>query len=77
MFNQGMVLYETTLNKNVHFLRIIVRDFAVVYLDGSSLGSLDRSSSTEHNVTVNCTNNSCKLSILVEAMGHINFDHQM
>jgi len=77
MYNQGFVLYETELNLNVHYLKLVVRDFAVVYVDGQFLTSLDRSSSTEHNITVNCTKTTCKLSILVEAMGHINFDHQM
>ena len=77
MFNQGFVLYETTLNKNIHYLTIKVRDFALIYLDGTFINTLDRSVSTQYNITVNCTNQSCKLSILVEAMGHINFDLPM
>lgn len=77
MFNQGFVLYETTLTKDIHYLTISARDFALIYLDGTFLGALDRAQSINHNVTANCTQESCKLSILVEAMGHINFDHQM
>lgn len=77
MFNQGFVLYETTLTKDTHYLTISARDFALVYLDGAFIGALDRAQSINHNVTANCTQESCKLSILVEAMGHINFDHQM
>lgn len=77
MFNQGFVLYETQLNTNTHFLKLVVRDFAVVYLDDKFVGSLDRSVATQHELTLVCSAPSCRLSILVEAMGHINFDHQM
>ncbi len=55
MFNQGFVLYETTLTKDTHYLTISARDFALVYLDGTFLGALDRAQSINHNVTANCT----------------------
>jgi hypothetical protein len=77
MYNQGFVYYETTLSKDVHYLTIIVHDFAVVYLNANYLTTLNRATSTKHNLTINCTIDFCTLSILVEAMGHINFDHQM
>lgn len=77
MYNQGFVLYETTLTKEVHYLTLAVNDFAIVYVNGNYFATLNRASSTKHNMTVNCTADSCTLSILVEAMGHINFDHQM
>lgn len=77
MYNQGFVLYETTLTKDVHQLTIAIRDFAVIYLNGNFLTNLDRAVASNHNLTANCTINSCSLSILVEAMGHINFDHAM
>lgn len=75
MYNQGFVYYETILAKDVHYVTLIVRDFAVVALNGNFLTSLDRSISTKHNLTLNCSTGPCTLSILVEAMGHINFDH--
>jgi beta-galactosidase len=53
-----------------------VHDFAVIYLDSNFIGSFDRSQSTEHKFNATCAS-SCKLTILVEAMGHINFDHGM
>lgn len=77
MYNQGFVYYETTLTKAVHYLTVVVHDFAVVAVNGNYFATLDRASSAKHNLTVNCTIDFCTLSILVEAMGHINFDHQM
>ena len=77
MYNQGFVVYETTLSKNTHTLKMVVHDFAVAYLDGGFIGSFDRAASLQHSFNVTCGNTTCKLFILVEAMGHINFDHQM
>lgn len=54
-----------------------VHDFAIVYLDSDFLGSFDRSKSSSHSFAVNCKKTQCKLIVLVEAMGHINFDHGM
>lgn len=56
---------------------MIIHDFAVVYLEDQFLGSYDRSNSVRHLFGANCRKSSCKLTILVEAMGHINFDHSM
>ncbi len=65
MYNQGFVVYETTLTKNTHNLKMVVHDFAVVYLDGQFIGSYDRAASVQHNYNVNCANNTCKLFIFV------------
>lgn len=77
MYSQGFVVYETILTKDVHYLSLVVRDFAVVYVNANYFTYLDRANSSKHNLTVNCTTTDCTLTILVEAMGHINFDHQM
>jgi beta-galactosidase len=77
MYNQGFVLYETVLTQEMHYLTVIIRDFAVVTLNGNFLSALDRSKTTKHSLELNCTSGPCTLQILVEAMGHINFDHQM
>lgn len=77
MYNQGFVYYETVLTKDVHYLTLSVHDYAIVAVNGNYLATLDRAVSAKHNLTVNCTTSDCTLSILVEAMGHINFDHQM
>lgn len=77
MFNQGLVVYETLLSKKSYSFSLTVHDFALVYLDGTLLGELSRGTSTDHTLVADCAHASCKLSILVEAMGHINFDHEM
>ena len=74
MFNQGFVIYETTLTKRVHYFTGVFRDFAVVVLDGKYKIQLDRSQSTLHNFTIDCFNLTCNLKIIVEAMGHVNYD---
>ena len=54
-----------------------VHDYGMVFLDGKLIDTIDRSKNKDHTVTVHCKEISCKLDIVVEAMGHINFDHQM
>lgn len=58
-------MYETTITKNTHSLKMVVHDFAVVYLDDKYIGSFDRAVAVQHNFNVTCTFNSCRLSILV------------
>lgn len=77
MFNQGFVVYETLLSKRKYFFAGVVHDYALLYLDNVYAGTLDRSSQTTHNFTIDCQLANCTLKIVVEAMGHINFDHQM
>ena len=54
---------------------MVAHDFAVVYLDDKFIGSYNRTVDRQI-FTANCKG-SCRLLILVEAMGHINFDHSM
>lgn len=77
MFNQGFTVYETTLTQDIYNITMKVNDFAVVYQDSDFVGSFDRSQATQHTFAVNCKKETCKLIVLVEAMGHINFDHGM
>ena len=50
MYNQGFVLYETVLTKEMHYLTVIIRDFAVVALNGNFFAALNRSTSTKHSL---------------------------
>ena len=50
-------------------------DFAVVFLDDKLVGSFKRSAQN-HRLNVTCSGE-CKLYVLVQAMGHVNFDHSM
>lgn len=77
MYNQGFVVYETTLTKRKYYFLGIVHDYAMVFLDGTFISSLDRSESSINSFNVECQKDSCNLKIVVEALGHINFDHQM
>lgn len=77
MYNQGMVLYETTLSKRNYFMTLNISDFAIVYLDGKKITTLNRGVTNLQKMNVSCEQYSCQLSILVEAMGHVNYDHHM
>ena len=55
MTNQGFVLYETEITKGNHKFDVIVRDFAVVYLNGIFLTTLNRSESKEHVLHIKAT----------------------
>ena len=48
MYDQGMVLYETTLEKIDYSFKVIVHDYAVVYIGDKFLEILDRTRKTEH-----------------------------
>lgn len=43
MFNQGFVVYETTLTKRRSYFEGVIHDYALVFLDGVFITSLDRS----------------------------------
>jgi hypothetical protein len=77
MYNQGFVVYETTLTKRVYYFKATVRDFGIILLDDVFVASADRSINSVQNFTVNCQAVSCNLKIIVEAMGHINYAHEM
>ena len=76
MYDQGMAVYETDIPSGTHTFYMQVSDFALVYLDDNFIGSYDRSQKVEHSFVVTCKDK-CKMLVLVEAMGHINFDHEM
>jgi beta-galactosidase len=77
MFNQGFVIYETTVKNRKSSFVGRIHDYALVFLDGVLINTLDRSESTYHNFVVDCQKSSCLLTIAVEAMGHVNFDTLM
>ena len=77
MYNQGFVIYETKLAKRVHYFKAHIRDFGIILLDDVYVTSVDRSISSAQDFTINCQSASCNLKIIVEAMGHINYAHQM
>ena len=43
MYHQGMVLYQTTLFKYTYRVNISANDYAIVYLDGKKIYTIDRS----------------------------------
>ena len=77
MFDQGFVVYETRLTQRTYFFRAIIHDYGMIYLDGVFITVLDRSIQYQNDFKVVCQKSECVLKVLVEATGHINFDHQM
>ena len=82
MFNQGMVLYETDLPKKEKdiYVKMVIHDFAIVFLGSSIIQILDRTKYMNHGFTIkkeDLLKNGTQLRILVEASGHINFDKNM
>ena len=55
---------------------MVIHDFALVYLDDKLVGIYDRSIKSSWDFEVVCEGE-CKMVVVVEAMGHINFDHNM
>jgi hypothetical protein len=77
--NAGFILYRTKLvGHHGGWLRITeLHDFANVYIDGTYLGSLDRSKA-ESQIEIPATDPPAQmLDILVEGMGRINFSQYM
>ena len=73
--NQGLMLYRTTLvgRKSGRLEITDLHDYAVVFLDGQRLGTIDRRLG-EKAIEIPATSNASPvLDILVEGMGHINF----
>lgn len=53
MYNQGIVVYETTLTKDINYnVKIIVHDFALVYIGDKLIEVLDRTKSAKHSFTI-------------------------
>ncbi len=77
--NQGLVLYRTTLvgRKSGRLTITDVHDYALVYVDGKFIGSLDRRLG-EKAIDLPATSNPAPvLDVLVEGMGHINFAQEI
>ena len=74
MYNQGLILYDTILPYTRKYsFRLVIRDFAVVFVDDIFYTTLTRGITEKQRITVECVKSPCKLRIVVEAMGHVNF----
>lgn len=73
--NQGLVLYRTHLigHKAGSLTVNELHDWALVYLDGKFVGTLDRRTGIKSLVLPKSNSGEPILDILVESMGHINF----
>jgi hypothetical protein len=65
MYNQGFVVYETTVQKRKSIFDGVIHDYALVYLDNTLIATLDRSQSTKSSFTADCQQASCNLKIVV------------
>lgn len=77
--NQGLMLYRTTLvgRKSGRLAMTDLHDYALVFVDGRYIGSLDRRLG-ENSIELPATSNAAPvLDILVEGMGHLNFGPEM
>jgi beta-galactosidase len=77
--NQGLVLYRTTLvgRKSGRLQITDLHDYALVFVDGKHVGTLDRRLG-ERAIELPRTENPMPvLEVLVEGMGHINFAQEM
>jgi beta-galactosidase len=77
--NQGLVLYRTTLvgRKSGRLQLTDLRDYALVFVDGKHIGTLDRRLGEKTIEIPASTNPSPVLDVLVEGMGHINFAQEI
>ncbi len=74
MYKQGMAVYETELlEKGPYLFKAIIHDYAYVFIDLRFIGSFMRKMDDKQIIEVECQTPPCRLKILVEAMGHINF----
>jgi hypothetical protein len=77
--NQGLVLYRTTLvgRKSGRLAITDLHDYALVFVDGKLIGTLDRRLG-DKTIDLPATANPMPvLDILVEGMGHINFAQEL
>jgi beta-galactosidase len=77
--NQGFVLYRTTLvgRKSGRLQITDLHDYALVFVDGRHVGTLDRRLGEKTLELPRTENPMPVLEILVEGMGHINFAQEM
>jgi hypothetical protein len=43
MFNQGFVVYETTVSKRKSYFEAVIHDYAQIFVDNTHVATLDRS----------------------------------
>lgn len=72
--NQGMAIYKTTIPAGPAETLTLdhANDYAMVYLDGKPVGTLDRREGKK-SLEIPARKKTATLEILVEAMGHVNF----
>jgi hypothetical protein len=77
--NQGLALYRTLLpaGPEAIFTFEHLNDYAQIYLDGMRLAAIDRRLAPNKGVTIPARKKETALEILVEGMGHINFNIKM
>jgi beta-galactosidase len=77
--NQGLMLYRTTLvGRKSGTLQITdLHDYALVFVDGKYVGSLDRRLGERTLALPKSANPMPVLDVLVEGMGHINFAQEL
>ncbi len=79
-YNQGRggILYQTTLmpGPETTFTAAAVRDFAWCFLDGQPIGTMDVRSKTA-SIKIPARARPAVLTILVEALGHVNYGQEM
>lgn len=77
--DHGLIAYETTLigHKSGTLVVRELHDYATVFVDGNYVGKLDRREGVNSLALPKTDNAMPVLTILVEAMGHINFAHDM
>jgi beta-galactosidase len=77
--NQGLVLYRTTLvgRKSGRLQITDLHDYALVFVDGTPIGTLDRRLGEKTIELPRSENPMPVLELLVEGMGHINFAQEM
>ena len=75
----GMIVYQTTLigHKSCNLAATDVHDYATVFVDGRYIGKLDRREGVNTIALPKTDNPKPVLTILVEAMGRINFAQSM
>jgi hypothetical protein len=80
MFHQGIVIYTTTLQpKTTYSINITSHDVTSVMIDGEFVQVFDRTHGQHlKNWTLACRKDTeCSLELMVEAMGHVNYDLSM
>jgi hypothetical protein len=77
--NQGMAIYRTILpaGPEMMFTFENLSDYGQFYLDGKRIATFDRRLGADRSVTIPAREKPTTFEILVEAMGHINFNIAM